>query len=86
MADFITYEMNNNKDKLVREIINNHDSDIEINDEEFLSYISIVNKWVKDTKINDLKLELKTVTDINRKKELMDMITKIKRGSESYGK
>lgn len=86
MADFITYEMNNNKDKLVREIINNHDSDIEINDEEFLSYVSIVNKWVKDTKINDLKLELKTVTDINRKKELMDMITKIKRGSESYGK
>ena len=86
MADFITYEMNNNKDKLVREIINNHDSDIEINDEEFSNYISIVNKWVKDTKINDLKMELKNVTDINRKKELIDMITKIKRGSESYGK
>ena len=37
-------------------------------------------------KINNLKIELKNTVDINRKKELMDLITKIKRGSESYGK
>ena len=86
IADFITYEMNNNKDKLVREIINNHNSDIEIKDEEFFNYTKIVSKWVKHTKINNLKSELKNVTDINRKKELMDMIAKIKRGSENYGK
>lgn len=82
MADFITYEINNGKEKIIKDIINNHNLDIEMNDEEFTSYIKIVKKWVKDNKINNLKSELKSVSDINRKKEIMDIITKIKRGSE----
>ena len=82
MADFITYEINNGKEKIIKDIINNHNLDIEMNDEEFTSYIKIVKKWVKDKKINNLKSELKSVSDINRKKEIMDIITKIKRGSE----
>jgi len=82
MADFITFLMNDNKDKLVRDIINNHNTDIEMSEEEFKSYIKIVNKWIIDEKIKSIKEELKSVTDINRKKELMDMITNIKRGSE----
>jgi len=82
MADFITFLMNDNKDKLVRDIINNHNTDIEMSEEEFKSYIKIVNKWIIDEKIKSIKEELKSVTDINRKKELMDMITDIKRGSE----
>ena len=86
LADFISYETNNGKEEMIKKIISNHNNDIEMNESEFLNYIEIVNKWIKDTKINNLKFELKNVTDINRKKELMDLITKIKRGSEDYGK
>lgn len=86
LADFISYEINNGKEEMIKNIINNHNNDIEMCEEEFLNYIEIVNKWVIDTKINNLKIELKKETDINRKKELMDLITKIKRGSEEYGK
>jgi len=85
LADFITYEINNGKEKIVMDIINNHNTDIDMTEEEFRNYISIINKWIKESKINDLKLQLKNEVDINRKKELMDMITKIKRGSVEYG-
>jgi len=86
IADFITFLMNDNKDKLVRDIINNHSESIEMNEIEFMNYIKIVNKWIVDEKIKGIKEELKSITDINRKKELMDMITNIKRGSEDNGK
>lgn len=86
LADFISYETNNGKEDMIKNIISNHNNDIVMCEEEFLNYIEIVNKWVVDTKIDNLKIELKKETDINRKKELMDLITKIKRGSEEYGK
>jgi len=86
IADFITFLMNDNKDKLVRDIINNHSESIEMNEIEFMNYIKIVNKWIVDEKIKGIKEELKSITDINRKKELMDMITNIKRGSDNDGK
>lgn len=86
LADFISYEINNGKEQMIKNIISNHNNDIEMCEEEFLNYIEIVNKWIIDTKIDNLKIELKKETDINRKKELMDLITKIKRGSEEYGK
>ena len=82
LADFISYETNNGKEQIIKDIISNHNNDVEMTEEEFLNYIEIVNKWVVDTKIDNLKIELKKETDINRKKELMDLITKIKRGSE----
>lgn len=82
LADFISYETNNGKEQIIKDIISNHNNDVEMTEEEFLNYIEIVNKWVVDTKIDNLKNELKKETDINRKKELMDLITKIKRGSE----
>lgn len=82
LADFISYEVNNGKEEILMEIINNHDNDIEMSEDEFRSYINIISKWIKDTKIDELKVKLKEEVDINRKKELMDMITKIKRGSE----
>ena len=63
-----------------------HNNDIEMNESEFLNYMSIVNKWIMTSKINSLKIELKNTTDITRKKEIIDIITKIKRGSEEYGK
>lgn len=85
LADFISYGISNNKEELINEIINSHDNDIEISDEEFLNYIEIIRKWILEEKISSLKTELKNELDINRKKELMDLITKIKRGSEENG-
>ena len=82
LADFISYETNNGKEQIIKDIISNHNNDVEMTEEEFLNYIEIVNKWVVDTKIDNLKIELKKETDINRNKELMDLITKIKRWSE----
>ncbi len=86
MADFITYEMNKGKDGIIKEIINNHNNDVEMNIEEFMEYIKIIRKWINTSKINSLKVELKTVNDINRKKEIADIIARIKRESEEYGK
>lgn len=79
LADFISYEINNGKEDIIKNIISNHNNDIEMSEEEFDGYISIVNKWMIENKINKLKLELKNVTDINRKKELMELITSMKK-------
>ena len=79
LADFISYEINNGKEDIIKNIISNHNNDIEMSEEEFYGYISIVNKWMIENKINKLKLELKNVTDINRKKELMELITSMKK-------
>lgn len=79
LADFISYEINNGKEDIIKNIISNHNNDIEMCEEEFDGYISIVNKWMIENKINKLKLELKNVTDINRKKELMELITSMKK-------
>ena len=82
IADFISYEVENGKESIIKTIISNHNNDIEMNDEEFINYIEIIKKWIKTKKIDNLKNELKNTTDITRKKEIMDMITNIKRGSE----
>ena len=79
LADFISYEINNGKEDIIKKIISNHNNDIEMSEDEFDGYISIVNKWMIENKINKLKLELKNVTDINRKKELMELITSMKK-------
>ena len=86
MADFISYEMNSDKQRIINDIIINHNNDIEMCEEEFNNYIDIVSKWAKSEKIKKLKNELKNTTDITKKKELMEKITKIKIGSEENGK
>lgn len=86
LADFITYEINKGKENIIKEIISNHNDNIDMTEEEFCNYLIIINKWISENKINDLKIEMKQITDINRKKEIMDMITNIKKRSEEYGK
>lgn len=86
LADFITYEINKGKENIIKEIISNHNDDVDMTEEEFCNYLIIINKWMSENKIKDLKLEMKKVTDINRKKEIMNMITDIKKRSEEYGK
>ena len=82
LADFISYETEKGNKDIISEIINNHNDDVEMNENEFRSYIKIIEKWIKEDKINELKLRIKSELDINKKKELMDMIASIKRGSE----
>ena len=82
LADFISYINDIEKEKILKEIISNHNDSIEMTESEFISYIDIINKWINDKKINELKIELKNETDINKKKEITDLIAKIKRGSE----
>ena len=86
IADFITYEINKGKEDIIKEIISNHNDDVDMTEEEFCNYLIIINKWISENKINDLKVEMKSINDINRKKEIMNMITNIKKRSEEYGK
>ena len=86
IADFISYEVENGKDNIIKNIIANHNNDIEMNEDEFHNYVEIIRKWINTSKIDSLKTELKNTSDITRKKEIMNMITNIKRGSEEYGK
>ena len=86
LADFISYETNNGKYSIIKEIISNHNNSIDMNDLEFENYLNIVSKWVKTSKINKIKEELKNTTDITRKKELMEKLTILKRGSDIDGK
>ena len=80
LADFISYEEANGKN--ISEIIRNHNNNIEMTEEEFDNYMLIIKKWTDKERITSLKNELKTTSDITRKKEIMDMITNIKKGSE----
>ena len=86
IADFISYEVENGKESIIKTIISNHNNEIEMNDSEFNNYVEIVRRWIKTNKIDRLKKELKNTTDITKKKEIMDVITNIKRRSEEYGK
>ena len=86
LADFISYEIDNGKEGIIKSILSNHNNDIELSIDEFNNYLNILKKWVTSDKIKKLKDELKQSTDITRKKELMDIITNIKKGSEEYGK
>ena len=54
--------------------------------EDVMLHVIAIFNDEDDEKIKNIKEELKSITDINRKKELMDMITNIKRGSEYNGK
>ena len=50
--------------------------------EEFDNFINIINKWIKESKIEKLKEQLKIESDIKKQEELNDLIIKIKKGSE----
>ena len=47
--------------------------------EEFDNFINIINKWIKESKIEKLKEQLKIETNIKKQEELNDLIIKIKR-------
>ncbi len=83
VADFITYIQNNESlSKIVFEIIDANDSDL--NELEFINYIKVLNQKSNELKIKRIKEQIKNELDIEKKKKLLEEITKIKQGSVSY--
>lgn len=82
MADFITFETNNEFYQTVLRIINDHEKN-EPQYEEFENYVLDIIKWIKEEQINALIIEQKNEADINRKQKITDLIIKLKKESDS---
>lgn len=84
IADFLTYiKDNEEKYKKVLDIVNSHDNSI--NESDWHNYINFIKKWINESKIAELKIKLKSETDINEKLRINDRITKLKKGCETNG-
>lgn len=78
IADFITYEITGSNYEKVLDIIDNN-ANIELNDGEFVGIINKIKKWIDEKKIQELKIRLKSVSDINEKLKITDEIAKMKK-------
>ena len=80
LADFMTYiDTLDYKGEIYR-ILNDYQD--KILPDEFNNYVELINKWIKEKKIDMLKEQLKNNPDINEKERINDLIIKIKKGSE----
>lgn len=80
IADFMTYINDLEYKEDIYRILNDyHDK---ILPEEFDNFVAIINKWIRESKIDKLKEKLKNETDVKKQEELNDLIIKIKKGSE----
>ena len=80
VADFISYIQNNEElNKVIFEIIDANDS--ELNELEFINYVKVLNQKTNELKIKRIKEQIKREMDIDKKKKLLEEITKIKQGS-----
>ena len=80
IADFMTYIKDLDYKEDIYRILNDYQD--KILPEEFDNFINIINKWIKESKIEKLKEQLKIETDIKKQEEINDLIIKIKKGSE----
>jgi len=80
IADFISY-ISSNKElyDFVLEIIDSKED--EYTDIEFDNFIKVIEQKTKELKIKKLKDQIKREFDLNKKKELLEKIAEIKRGS-----
>ena len=79
IADFISYITNNEElSKTILEIIDANEE--QLNDKEFDSYIKVFKQKNEELKIQKLKVKLSNELDIDKKKEILEEITNIKRG------
>ena len=53
----------------------------DIAEKEFYAILSTVSKCLDEQEIKELKIAIKNEQDVNRKVELMQKLTKLKRGS-----
>lgn len=80
IADFMTYINDLEYKNDIYRILNDYQDKIIADD--FDNFVGIINKWIRENKIDKLKEQLKIETDIKKQEELNDLIIKIKKGSE----
>lgn len=80
IADFMTYINDLEYKEDIYRILNDYQD--KILPEEFDNFVAIINKWIRESKIDKLKEQLKIETDVKKQEELNDLIIKIKKGSE----
>ena len=80
IADFMTYISDLEYKEDIYRILNDYQD--KILPEEFDNFVAIINKWIRESKIDKLKEKLKNETDVKKQEELNDLIIKIKKGSE----
>lgn len=80
IADFMTYINDLEYKEDIYRILNDYQD--KILPEEFDNFVAIINKWIRESKIDKLKEQLKNATDVKKQEELNDLIIKIKKGSE----
>lgn len=80
VADFITY-ISANKElyDFVLEILDS--KEMEFTEIEFDNFVKVIEQKSKELKIKELKNQIKKEFDLNKKKELLEKIAEIKRGS-----
>ena len=77
MAEFISYMSTNSLNELFLKIIN--ETEEELNSDNFENYIMNLTKLNKEDKIKQLKNELKTTLDVNKKVSSANEIIKLKK-------
>lgn len=80
IADFMTYINDLEYKEDIYRILNDYQD--KILPEEFDNFVAIINNWIRESKIDKLKEQLKNETDVKKQEELNDLIIKIKKGSE----
>ena len=79
VANFLSFIDNNiNVKDLLNEIIADMDFET-MNDDIYMEYVNYLEKYFKKEDIKKLKEQIKVETDINKKCELLDKLTKLKK-------
>lgn len=78
IADFITNEIESDYYNDVLDIIDSN-IDTELIDNEYVGIINKIKIWIDDNKIEELKIKLQNVTDINEKLSITDEIARLKK-------
>ncbi len=78
IADFITNEIESDYYNDVLEIIDSN-INIELIDSEYVGIINKIKIWIDDNKIEELKIKLQNVSDINEKLSITDEIARLKK-------
>lgn len=79
VANFLSFIDNNiNVKDLLNEIIADMDFET-MNDDIYMEYVNYLEKYLKNEDIKKLKEQIKVETDINKKCELLDKLTKLKK-------
>jgi UDP-N-acetylmuramate-alanine ligase len=84
-ADYLTFqESYEDVSLVVKEIIQNVNIS-SIKEDDMKSVLSIVKNTIMESKIKELKKELKNELDVSRRKKILEEIIEIKRGCVNYG-